>query len=187
MKFRQSRNSTKVIDFAKRFQQCNPFCNPRSRKIIAFPLGLFRQITVLPFFLKNLNLKFSRVLHSPPPPPPLLKEFRPEIPRGNHIPILSCMLVITLIRSQFMTTECAVNQSIPSMTSTSDLFIILWSIESRGLKIFNSQFRRIQSTLTLVPRGEFPNNGFSRGLNLQTQIYHTRYNNNEYDASEFIQ
>ena len=44
------RNSTRKLDFARRFQLCNPFCHPRSKKISTF----FRTIPInyrfAPFF-----------------------------------------------------------------------------------------------------------------------------------------
>ena len=170
------------FDGALRFHETIPTVKFfSSSEIYKNPSFSFRTILAnyrFAIFLKNLNVNFSRVLHSP-----FLKRISSQNSQGNHIPILSYVEVITLIRSQFMMTQCVVNHSIPRMTSTLDLFMILRSTMSRGLEMSNSQCQRIQSALTLVPRGEFLNNDFSRGLNLQAQLYHKRCNHNEYDAS----
>ena len=54
-----------IQDFTRRFQRCNPFCHPRSRKISTFLQTISVNYRFPPFYLKNLNLnsKFSRVLH----------------------------------------------------------------------------------------------------------------------------
>ena len=70
LKFRLSRNSTKfdwLANFHETIQRCNPFCHPRSRKIPTFLWTIPVNYRFDPFLSENfLNLKFSRVLHSPP-------------------------------------------------------------------------------------------------------------------------
>ena len=72
------RNLTGYLDFTRRFQRCNPFYHPRSRKIPTFLQNISVNYRFAPFFLKNLNLNFHGFYTLPP-----LKEFRLEI--NTHI------------------------------------------------------------------------------------------------------